>query len=254
MRNTSHSSSHRVIGKTQCPKCAQRGKDKHGDNLILYGDGGGAFCFSCGYFESETLGNRIRTKREQNTDTVGEAPRKPLNLPEDIELLPRTSPGYLWLSQYLDKIPADMLWSTKQQWLIFPYFMEGQLVAWQARDFSGKRKWLTFGKPSELLYVLSKKQENSHLYLVEDIVSAMKIRDNGGTASPLFGARVGLKRFMFLASKYKAITLWLDPDKRRESVAEVQAATRIGIDARVQFSDLDPKELRNDELQKILSS
>ena len=177
-----------------------------------------------------------------------------MNLPEDIELLSRETKGYLWLCQYLDSIPADMLWSAKEQWLIFPYFLEGRLVAWQARDFSGKRKWLTFGKPSELLYVLSKKQENSHLYLVEDIVSAMKIRDNGGTASPLFGARVGLKRFMFLASKYKAITLWLDPDKRRESVIEVQAATRIGIDARVQFSDLDPKELRNEELQKILSA
>jgi hypothetical protein len=242
-----------VIGKSRCPSCAKSGRDKHGDNLILYGNGGGAFCFSCGYTESETLGNRIR--KISQTETQPPIPQKPMNLPEDIELLSRDTKGYLWLSQYLDSIPADMLWSAKEQWLIFPYFIGGQLVAWQARDFSGKRKWLTFGKPSELLYVLSKKQgDSNHLYLVEDIVSAMKIRDNGGTASPLFGARVGLKRFMFLASKYKTITLWLDPDKRRESVAEVQAATRIGIDTRVQFSDLDPKELRNDELQKILSS
>ena len=35
--------------KSACPKCRSKGLDKSGDNLVNYGDGKGAYCFSCGY-------------------------------------------------------------------------------------------------------------------------------------------------------------------------------------------------------------
>lgn len=37
-----------VIGKGPCPKCREDGRDKSGDNLISY-DNGGKFCFACNY-------------------------------------------------------------------------------------------------------------------------------------------------------------------------------------------------------------
>jgi archaellum biogenesis ATPase FlaH len=35
--------------KEQCPRCAKNGRDKSGDNLHVYGEDDGAFCYSCGY-------------------------------------------------------------------------------------------------------------------------------------------------------------------------------------------------------------
>lgn len=36
------------IRKERCPRCAENGNDKAGDNLAIYDDGG-AYCFACGY-------------------------------------------------------------------------------------------------------------------------------------------------------------------------------------------------------------
>ena len=36
------------IKHVPCPKCREQGKDRSGDNLAMYPDGGG-FCFSCGF-------------------------------------------------------------------------------------------------------------------------------------------------------------------------------------------------------------
>ena len=35
--------------KSQCPRCAENGRDSKGDNLHNYGKGKGSFCFSCNY-------------------------------------------------------------------------------------------------------------------------------------------------------------------------------------------------------------
>lgn len=43
MKNTSQ-----VIKKEQCPRCASKGNDNSGDNLVVYADGG-KHCFACGY-------------------------------------------------------------------------------------------------------------------------------------------------------------------------------------------------------------
>lgn len=41
-----------VVKREQCPSCAAKGQDNTGDNLARY-DNGGAYCFSCGYFEGD---------------------------------------------------------------------------------------------------------------------------------------------------------------------------------------------------------
>lgn len=37
--------------KKQCPRCARNGRDKNNDNLHVYGEGKGAYCWACGYTE-----------------------------------------------------------------------------------------------------------------------------------------------------------------------------------------------------------
>jgi twinkle protein len=42
-----------VNSREQCPSCDKNGRDKHKDNLVVYGDGG-KHCFSCNYHESSS--------------------------------------------------------------------------------------------------------------------------------------------------------------------------------------------------------
>ena len=225
----------KVIGKTRCPNCAKRGADTRGDNLVKYSDGG-AYCFSCGF---HSFGSKSFHKRmEEPTATILDIVRP---MPDDIEPLKAKHAGWHWLSQYLEILPNGLLWSSNQQWLIFPYREEGKLFAWQARQFGEHGpKWLTFGSVTDTIYILGDQQTTP--ILVEDIVSAFKIKQAGGTAIPLFGCTIGLKRSQKLMARFKLVSLWLDPDKRKETVLEAHRAFKLGLHMKVMLSEADPKE------------
>ena len=53
-----------VSHKEACPKCQEEGRDRSGDNLAVYDDGG-AFCFSCGY--RRLKGSTAKPKSEAKT-------------------------------------------------------------------------------------------------------------------------------------------------------------------------------------------
>ena len=57
------------VGKEQCPKCSEEGRDRHGDNLAIYDDGS-KYCFSCSYSESgnSDLGVKERKLTGVNRD------------------------------------------------------------------------------------------------------------------------------------------------------------------------------------------
>jgi len=226
----------KVIGKTRCPSCAKRGADRHGDNLVKYSDGG-SYCFACGFHSKGSKDFSRRVERPTTTTNVEEI--RPM--PDDIEQLTTQRAGWHWLKQYLDIIPNNLLWSPSHQWLIFPYIEKDKLFAWQARQFSGDgAKWLTFGSVTDKLYILGDQQTTP--FLVEDIVSAIKIKQAGGTAIPLFGCTIGLKRSQKLQERFKLVSLWLDPDKRKETVLEAHRAFKLGLHMRVMLSEADPKE------------
>jgi len=233
----------RVIGKTRCPNCAKRGADTRGDNLIKYSDGG-TYCFACGF--SSNGNKKINRRLEEPTSTVEDDIRP---MPEDIEPLTSKHAGWHWLKQYLELIPNNLLWSSSQQWLIFPYIENGVLFAWQARNFKEHGpKWLTFGQVTDNIYILG--DTSKVPILVEDIVSAMKIKQAGGTAIPLFGCTIGLKRSQKLMARFKLVSLWLDPDKRKETVLEAHKAFKLGLHMRVVLSDADPKEHTVDQIRE----
>lgn len=230
----------RVTGKKRCPSCEKAGKDKHKDNLILYNDGS-AYCFSCGYYEHK---NKIFIQKTEPIKIEGEV------LPEDIVPLNKNHAGYYWLKEYLNKIPHWILWSPNKQWLIFPYFIDGRLECWQARNFSGSGpKWLTFGKPTDIVYVLGTGEE---IVLVEDIVSALKIEQAGGCASPLFGCIIPMNRLLRLSSRFSRVRVWLDPDKALEASQQAYKALKLGFNISTCKTDKDPKEHTDDFIRETL--
>lgn len=52
-----------LIRQTQCPKCAENGKDRDGDNLSIYSDGH-EWCYSCGYYVGANGVKKFLSKQE----------------------------------------------------------------------------------------------------------------------------------------------------------------------------------------------
>ena len=195
----------------------KNGKDTSGDNLILYEDGSG-YCFACAYYKRKD-GIFIKNPTPIESDVV---------LPEDILPLINSHAGWHWLKQYLTDIPNWILWSPNKQWLIFPYFIDGKLKAFQARNLSGEgSKWLTFGQTSDIIFTQG--QEKDTIILVEDIVSAIKIGQGGSCSAPMFGCKIDLNRLLRLKDRFSSIGIWLDPDKAFEASQQAYRANKMGF-------------------------
>jgi len=101
-----------ILYKTRCPKCAEQGKDKHGDNLAVYSDGH-SYCYSCGYITSN---NSRRTSNLKK-------PFQEINLPLDCDWTLPPEPTK-WLQKYFNykDIPQLTFWSESRESLIFPIY------------------------------------------------------------------------------------------------------------------------------------
>ena len=235
-----------LLYKTRCPACAEKGKDRSGDNLGVYDDGH-SYCWSCGYFSGGTLSDRIKTP-------TGKANKVIPTLPEDIttELGKEANE---WLSQYFDSgnFPK-CFWSVSERKLYF-MFPEGQYQYRYFGDNKDHPKWVGYGINESLIHICSSNGvgNNSSLCLVEDIISALKV----GHITPtmcLFGSNISLKRLATLKQLgYTNVTIWLDWDKRDYAIEAAKRAQSIGIKARVIHTQLDPKEYDYDSIRGYLS-
>lgn len=234
-----------LLYKTRCPKCAEEGKDSRGDNLAVYDNG--SYCFSCGW------SNRLVSKLPKIK------PRQLISLPEDItfELPPIAT---YWLNKYeitKQEITSNRLcYSHAKSYLIFPYWIKGNLEAWQGRYFGDNEqypKWVGYGISNQLLYWLGNKA-TSELCLVEDIVSAIKI-SRYANCMPLFNAHISKQKLAkIIELGYNKLIIWLDPDKRKESLAFAEQAKLYGLEVKVIFSDKDPKECNESFILTQISS
>jgi len=238
-----------LIRHEACPKCKALGKDRNNDNLGIYSDGH-MWCFSCDYYVPTNPIKRFREKESRD------APKgEPNTLPYDVsnEISERAS---TWCREYGisdNTLKRNyVLWSENQQRLIFPYYIEGELQAWQGRYFGNenKPKWFTQGDIDNILYTLGKPTQT--ICLVEDIVSAIKIASHIHS-SPLFGSHISNNRFTRLSRYYKDVYIWLDPDKRKEAIKFASKGRLFGLDCKVIVSDRDPKEHTHEEIQGYLN-
>ena len=232
-----------VIRKEACPECRRIGNDKSGDNLAVYSDGH-EYCYRCGYIS----GRKILTTTE----------RKPISqivLPADVTTeLPFEARA--WLGQYqlarLDLNRNHIMWSEKWSRIIFPYFNENELLAWQGRYVGTdktKAKWFSQGKIHEIIHPVQVTKRKA--ILVEDIVSAIKVSRQRG-AIPIFGSSISAKQILRLKTVVDEVWYWLDPDMRTKSVKMARTSEMLGLKAHVIFSDHDPKEHSHDDIANIL--
>lgn len=241
-----------VIRHEQCPECARLGRDRTKDNLAIYSDGH-VHCFSCGY---HTFPDAIAQYKNKKAPAL--VSQHKVFLPEDIEFSYPDN-ALKWMEQYgfnrNSLIKHNIGWSPSTSLLVFPYYFDGILFAWQGRYFGNNPKhpkWLTYGKIHDYSYVLSPKTSKS-IIIVEDIVSALKLSKYQSTL-PLFGSHISPKKFQEISYFYDTIIIWLDPDKKKEALQFQKIGLQYCANVFVVFSDKDPKELKEQELEDILAS
>lgn len=245
-----YSTTSQIISKERCPECAKRGRDTSKDNLAVYSDGH-AFCYSCHYFRS---GDRIKTIKNHLAEV------QPLDeivvLPEDVTTIPNDEAltwFYSFGFDFTDLIHNKILWSNNYARLIFPiYDAQSNLLAWQGRYFGNEQrpKWLSKGKIHELVYV---RGSGDTVYLVEDIVSCLKLEKAGLSSGCLFGSNPSvatLNRFKLVANK---LVFWLDDDKKIESVKFRRLAETLGIPCGNLFTTNDPKDYSIRQIRELTS-
>jgi hypothetical protein len=238
-----------VVKHTQCPECAKHGRDRSSDNLAVYSDGG-KFCFSCGYFETGNGFSRLREDHQRSAEEI--------TIPSDCTPA-NGGRAREFLSRYgiteFDIAINNILWSEYWQRIIFPYIIDDQLVAWQGRYLGTekKAKWFTKGKIDEVSYTVGNPNGKS-LVLVEDILSAIKISHSPSYLSmPLFGSHISQRRLLTIKRFYgMEVIIWLDNDKKMESVKFVNSARQLGLIARTVITEKDPKEYSRQEIEVIL--
>lgn len=241
-----------LVRQERCPACAKQGKDRGANNLAVYSDGH-EYCYSCGYYVSGSGISRFKSRVHQEPITKHE-----VVLPSDSDVCYPTR-ALEWVGHYdltrNDLLNHNVLWSESYKRLIFPIYGDTGLIAYQGRYFGEEKrpKWWGVGDLKNTFHILGK--SSSQLVLVEDIVSAIKL-SKFTMAMPLFGSHVGAVRFKRLYSLYKdtvEVSIYLDPDKRREALLEARRGVLCGLKTRVIYSERDPKEESINNLKKILT-
>lgn len=108
------------------------------------------------------------------------------------------------------------MWSQKRQLLIFPYYINNVLKAWQGRYFGpniNHPKWITYGNIQDFEYYIGK--QTQICIIVEDIISAIKV-SKCQQALPIFGSHLSTKKLLTIRNKCSEIVIWLDPDKQKK--------------------------------------
>lgn len=235
-----------------CPECRKNGNDRKGNNLSVYSDGG-VHCWNCGFHRNGDSLQEFKTKTSSGT---GE-PTKSLILPRDVDFqLPQKARDYLRKYSLTPRQIHDnhIMWSDYYQRLIFPYFDDTGLLAWQGRylgEEENKAKWFSQGDLKQILHILHPAQKSDTIILVEDVISAIRV-SQFADCMPLFGSFISTTMMLRLAKRYGIILVWLDKDKEKDSYKFSKQLRDLGRISHSVVTDLDPKELNNEQISRAI--
>lgn len=261
------------LRNTVCPKCREDGHDMAGDNLALYSDGS-SYCWCCHYWTNGS--NPLSKLLDRRVEHVPKIPTVKLPIDSDVNL---SSQASTWLDQYgitkSDRLKHNILYSEKgcrirekqaDNLLIFPYWNDGELLAWQGRYFGIDKsipKWVSRGKLEAVCHVINPFKnkgvghagiKNDRLIIVEDVVSAIKVAKAGFYAMPIFGTNLKNRwRQIRVLSPIETI-LWLDGDMATKAIKEAHSARLQGLNVKALLSDLDPKCYNINDIQGFINA
>jgi hypothetical protein len=224
-------------------------------------DDGSSFCFSCRSSSNAKISPYV--KQQNDEEMLVKAVRYPSDATKHY------SEGALaWCKKYditVEQLLKETIYySAARDQLIFGFEADGQLIAYQARNVnavSKAKRYYTCGDVNELLpiyhcrFPLPSGNNNRHLVLVEDCLSAIKIsytRGLGAASMPLLGSGISRTKLSRLRPFYDVLDVFLDPDMWHKSLSIVKQAQLLGFQARPIQADKDPKEFSYKELDSLL--
>jgi hypothetical protein len=237
----------KLLSVSRCPKCAERGNDKKGDNLAEYSDGW--HCFSCGYRKPKMSLSHHLKRLEAFSDA---------KVCNGITLENKLLPDHLkWLLGYdltLNEI-KDFKYASKR--VINGYETQCDLLVllhndayWLARNFAttGNRYVSSGNKPC-----VKYGENTSMLVFVEDVISAIKV-SRVATAIPMLGANIPLDWYK-QARGYQNVILWGDNDKAVQNVKQSRKLSEyLGIPVRNVITEKDPKTYNVEYINNIINN
>jgi hypothetical protein len=224
-----------------CESCGSR------DNLAEYTDS--YYCFGCGFSKGKhdltSLRTRLEGNKEKETSGI---------MLETSSILP--SKALKWLMSYgLTKQEIENFsWNEERELLV----LYQDATYWQGRNFNegSSVKYLSQGKKPLLFYedgVIVSTPTKPTLVFVEDIISAVKV-SRFCTSSPLLGASVPLETILkCLEHDFTQVLMWMDRDKAKESLKASKQASQILGNVRSVITELDPKELDNETIRRLIN-
>lgn len=204
-------------------------------------------------------GNRS-SERSTGTDT---GPATKLYYPTDARNQVRlwtSNEAKIWILQYglsMDAInAAGICWSDKFSSILFPRYLDGNLVAFQARRFpnEGGPKYVTYGDSSSLYDALQGSTGLDTLVLVEDYLSGLKVSQIA-PAFVLNGTGLKDSQLTYLLKDYSKFVIMLDNDNWQVKTSQLKLLKRISTFAKkasIVEVTKDPKEYELAELKTLL--
>lgn len=231
----------RVLSVSRCPHCAERGKDRKGNNLAEYADG--FHCFSCGYNKPKRILKRL------------EAISKP-RVYDGIACDKKLLPAHLkWLLAYGLTEKEIGLFSYAYKRFIKGYEIPCNLLVfintdtyWLGRNFGvdGVR-YLSSGEKPLLKYGINP----DVVVFVEDVISAIKV-GRVATAIPLLGAKIPAQ-WLEQVREYNRVIIWGDYDKKIDNIYAARKASEVlGKQVQSVITEKDPKYFNTDEINNYL--
>lgn len=257
----------RFVKYEACPACRRRGRDRRGDNMGRYDDGSG-HCFSCGHHEfPKGLVPKYEVKHDKEEGAL------PRDFTRDVP-----ADGWKWLLQYglpysywkpytgyspsterlvlTHGTPVELsvgrFIGTPSSGGVLPQLREGEIGSPPAVP----RKWRQWGdklRSASILDPTDSGEAERLVVLVEDLVSAHKVRAAGFSCLPLFGTVLYPKALQVLRALKQPVVLWLDEDQYSLLPPKLnRLQTFLDLPVRFVKTEKDPKQYSLDEIKEIL--
>lgn len=226
-----------------CPSCPSS------DAFWRYEDGHG-YCFSCHSFFPANKTIRQLAETLEKTDQASHAGSAVPTTVIDTSSFTHSirADALAWLFKYgitAQEIKEhSIMWDTDRESLVFPVFSSGSLKVTNSRYF-GKDpkhpKYITRGKKNNY-FKLIENVASPYMIIVEDYISCIKAGRKFSSMC-LFGSSLSTsQRWINMFEKmYKKVYIYLDPDKKLESLNIAMKLQQLGINAEPMYSMNDPK-------------
>lgn len=211
-------------------------------------------CHAKKYVKSKTpsLAETLRVVKARATASLHpQQERVPgaVPLPDDfVADIPQS--GLVWLAMY-GVTSAEIQqyrfgYSPSKERLILPVFNDNVLMFWQGRYLgvdSNQPKYLSVRTARADIWFECGPDDSTKCVLVEDILSALAVARAGYRAVALLGSYVNDALLKKLLREGRQVCVWLDPDKRAESIRYSKRLRAFGLQAAsILRPDKDPKE------------